>query len=151
VQRLGVPVRRRRAGRPVRDGLVDGDGEADEDEAGDEPPERPPQDLALDDDAAEVDVPAPLLGPLRAQQPALLCLVQLVVLPRRQRTGVDVRVPAVVVLRCHVGGDVERPAPVVHRVHGCCRSAGAPLGLDGSQDQRISGGMALYRRLDGED
>ena len=88
-QRLGVLVRRRRAGSPAGDGIGDDDGEADDDEAGGEAPERPPQDLALDDDAAEVDVPVLLLGRRRAQQPALLRLVQLVpVLPHRHRAGV---------------------------------------------------------------
>ena len=118
MERLGVLIGRRRAGLLVGDGLGDDDGEADEDEGADDAPEGPPQELALDDDAAEVDVLVLLLGLRRAEQPALLRLVQLVVLLPRQRAAVQVHVAAVVVLRRPVG-DLERPAPVVRRVHGC--------------------------------
>uniref|UniRef100_A0A0A9DM86 Uncharacterized protein n=1 Tax=Arundo donax TaxID=35708 RepID=A0A0A9DM86_ARUDO len=119
VEGLGVLIVGRRAGLLVGDRLGDDDGETDKDEGADEGPEGPPEDLALDDDAAEVDVPVLLLGLRRAKQPALLRLVQLVVLLPRQRAAVQVHVPAVVVLRRPVGGDLERPAPVVRRVHGC--------------------------------
>jgi hypothetical protein len=69
----------------------------------------------LDDDAAEVEVLVLLLGLRRAEQPALLRLVQLVVLLVLQRPAVDVHVAAVIVLR--PVGDLERPAPVVLGVH----------------------------------
>ena len=66
VQRLCVLIGRRRAGLLVWDGLGDDDGEADEDESGDDAPQGPPQDLALDDDASEVHVLVLLLGLRRA-------------------------------------------------------------------------------------
>jgi hypothetical protein len=140
VERPGVLVGRRRAVPLVGDVLGDDDGEADEDEAGDEAIEGPPQNLALDDDAAEIDLPVLLPGLRRSQQPALLRLVQLVVEPpHRQRAAVQVHVLAMVVLRRPVdGGDLEGPAPVVPRVHGGgCRPGGVSLAL--IDQRRVTG------------
>ena len=102
VQRLRVLVGRRWRRALVRDELDDHHDEADED-------------LAVEDDAAEVDVLLLLLACLVAragEEPALLRLIQL---PHQRR---PVQVPAPVVVRRRVGvGDLQRPAPRVPPKH----------------------------------
>jgi hypothetical protein len=115
VQRLRVLVGRRRRGALVRDELDDHDDEADEDAEAEDGADGPHEDLTVDDDAAEVDVPLLLLAGLVAgpgQEPALLRLVQL---PHQRR---PVQVAAPVVVRRRVGvGDLQRPAPGVPPEH----------------------------------
>lgn len=115
MQRLRVLVGRRRRGALVRDELDDHDDEADEDAEAEDGADGPHEDLAVDDEAAEVDVPLLLLAGLVAgpgQEPALLRLVQL---PHQRR---PVQVAAAVVVRRRVGvGDLQRPAPGIPPEH----------------------------------
>jgi hypothetical protein len=115
VQRLRVLVGRRRRRALVRDELDDHHDEADEDAEAEDGADGPHEDLAVDDDAAQVDVPLLLLARLVAgpgQEPALLRLVQL---PHQRR---PVQVPAPVVICRRVGvGDLQRPAPGVPPEH----------------------------------
>lgn len=97
------------------DGLGDAGDEPGEDGGGEEHPDRPHEELAADDEAAEVDVLLllPALVPRPGQQPALLRLVQ----RPRQRPPVQVQVPAPVVVRRRVVAYLQRPAPRVPPVH----------------------------------
>ena len=97
------------------DGLDDEGYEAGEEGGDDEGSDRPEEDLAADDDAAEVHVLLLLLGLAGSQQPALLCLVQL---PRQRRPVQVLQIAAPVVVR---GGvrclDLQRPSPRIPSVH----------------------------------
>jgi hypothetical protein len=124
VQRLRVLVGRRRRRALVRDELDDHHDEADEDAEAEDGADGPHEDLAVDDDAAQVDVPLLLLARLVAgpgQEPALLRLVQL---PHQRR---PVQVPAPVVICRRVGvGDLQRPAPGVPPEHPAGGSPASP-------------------------
>ena len=115
MQRDGVVVGRRRRAVAPGYGLGDPGHDPREDGGGEEHPERPDEELAADDEAADVEVllPPAALVPGPRQQPALLRLVE----RPRQRAAVDVQVPAAVVVRGRVVAYLQRPAPRVPPVH----------------------------------
>lgn len=141
----GVVVGRRRPGLVGRNGLGDDDRQGDEEEGGGDAPQRPLEGLAAADYAAEVNVLALLLlVVLRPEEPALLGLVELVVVAAGRQGGpVDpVHLPAPVVVRVvarvRLPIYLERATPVVPRMHPALPDSSAtkkrlPAHLQGSR------------------
>jgi hypothetical protein len=115
VQRDGVVVGRWQRAVPPGDGLGDPGHGPREDGGGEEHAERPDEELAADEEAADVDVLLLLAGLVGGprQQPALLRLVE----RPRQRGPVDVQVAAAVVVRGRVVAYLQRAAPGIPPVH----------------------------------
>lgn len=116
MQRLGILVGRRRTWPVLGQGFSNNYGHADDDEGDEHSPQYPPQQLALADEAAQVNILILLLGSdLRLQQPTLLCLVE--ILPAADRPGISVKVPALLVVGGFIAMDLQWPAPVVAGEH----------------------------------